>query len=229
MVVAFWVSIVTTVILASVAFLAPYVIERWKYKFYAPKLDFEFEFEPPYCHLTEMRRYELRNGKLENEVRFPVYYFRFAVVNSGKLQADDCEAVLEKVWEEDSAGNLQEWENFSPVNLKWSGGDPKAYLKTIHPGRNDVFCDIGRIHHPKYEPESVYVGISEEEKQRNKFFFELPQRFFSQWDCLMPGKYQIEISVYSKNAQKTTRRFKISWSGDWKDTEERMFRQIVIS
>ena len=222
MVVSDWILIVSIIALASAAFLAPYVIERWKYGFYAPKLDFDFKFESPYCHLTTMR---IR----EKQVSSPVYYFLFSVCNSGKRQADDCEAVLERVWEEDSAGNLHEWKNFLAVNLIWAFGDPpKGILKTIYPGRR-LFCNIGHINHPKYKAESAYRGISEEEKQKNKFFFEVLERPYLQWDCLIPAKYQIEISVYSKNAQKITTRFKISWSGEWKDTEERMFKQIVVS
>jgi len=218
----------TTLVLASSALLVPYISAVVKHKYFAPRLDFEFDFGSPYCQLTEACKREIKDGKTVNEVRFPVFYFRFVVVNNGRLQADDCEVVLGKVWEEDSAGNLHSWQNFSPVNLKWSGEYPLRPTRTIQPGRK-VFCDIGRIHHPDYEDKSVYMGISKEEKQENKFFFELPQRFFSQWDCLVPGKYQIEISIYSKNVRKITKKFKISWSGEWKDTEERMFKQVVVS
>ena len=150
------------------------------------------------------------------------------------MQADDCEAVLERVWKEDDAKKLHKWENFLPVNLKWSGENPtknfeRACFKTIYPGGRRIFCDIGHICHPKHQAASTYRGITEEERQKNKFFFELPQKFFYQWDCLIPGKYQIQISVYSKNAEKITGKFKISWSGEWRDSEEEMFREIVVS
>lgn len=213
-----WVLIGTTLLLAAVAFLAPYLIERWKHKFYSAKLDFKFSHMPPYCHITEMRR---------GTVSFPVYYFRFKVTNKGKVQAEQCEAVLEKIWKENSAGELKPFVGFSPVQLKWSGVREEKYF-TIQPGR-ELFCDIGRIHHPEYEPESVYRAINEEEKMQNKFFFELPQRFYAQWDCLTPGKYQIEIAIYGKNALKTTEKFKIAWSGVWKDKEVDMLNEIVIS
>lgn len=212
-----WVSISTTIFLGGMALLAPYLIEKWKYRFYSAKLNFKFFHKPPYCHQTEMRG---------SSVCFPVYYFRFKVTNSGKLQAEQCEVVLEKIWKENSAGKLKEYDNFSPVSLKWSGTGSIKYL-TIQPGR-EVFCDIGRIQHPNYEPESVYKDISEQEKNQNKFFFELPERFFSQWDCLVMGKYEVEISVYSKNAKKISRKFKINWSGSWKDKEAEMLNELVI-
>jgi hypothetical protein len=213
-----WVLIGSTLFLGGLALLAPYVIEKWKYRFYSAKLNFVFYHKPPFCHITQMRG---------AGIDFPVYYFRFIVVNKGKVQAEQCETILEKIWKYDSAGKLKEIRGFSPVSLKWSGPERGKAL-TIQPGR-EVFCDIGRIQHPNYEPESVYRNISPQEQKQNKFFFELPERYYAQWDCLLPGKYQIRIAVYSKNAKKISRIFKISWSGIWKDQESEMFNELVIS
>jgi hypothetical protein len=213
-----WVLIGTTLLLASVAFLAPYIIERWKYRFYSAKLAFKFFHTPPYCHITQ---------KIGIGVNFPVYYFRFKVVNNGKVQAEQCESVLEKIWKENSAGEFKELTGFSPVLLKWSGTQMGKYF-TIQPGR-EPFCDIGRIHHPDHESNSVYRSITEEEKKQNKFFFELPEQFYAQWDCLIPGNYQIKVTIYSKNAEKISRKFKITWSGNWEDREPEMLNELVIS
>ena len=213
-----YILIGTTIVLATTAFLAPYIIERWKHRFFSAKLDFNFLHEPPYCHITEMK------GR---EISFPAYYFRFKVVNNGKLQAEQCEVILEKIWKENSAGELVEFNGFSPVSLKWSGVQGIKML-TVQPDR-EIFCDIGRIHHPDHEPGSVYRDINEEEQRQNKFFFELPERYYSQWDCLTPGRYQIEISIYSKNTKRVSTKFKISWSGNWKDNESDMLNELVIS
>ncbi|MFA5355372.1 MAG: hypothetical protein WC302_01375 [Candidatus Paceibacterota bacterium] len=212
------VLIITTLLLAGVAFLAPYVIENWKDKFYSAKLDFIFLHQPPFCHMTQMRG---------PGIDFPVYYFRFKVVNNGKIQAEQCEAVIEKIWKENAAGELKEFNGFSPVSLKWSGPEGQKHI-TIQPGR-EIFCDIGKIHYPNNEPDSVYRLITEGEKRLNKFFFEFPERFYSQWDCLTPGRYQIKISLYSKNTPKNSRGFKITWSGNWKNVENEMLNELVIS
>ncbi|MFA5889032.1 MAG: hypothetical protein WCW47_01980 [Candidatus Paceibacterota bacterium] len=213
-----WVLIFTTILLASVAFIAPYVIERWKYTFYSAKLRFRFNHFPPDCHKTEMRG---------TGISYPVYYFRFRIENIGKIQAEQCEAVLERIWKENSAGDLKEWAGFSPVSLKWSGTADSKYF-TVQPGR-EFFCDIGHISQPSHEPESIYYAIKEEQKQQNKFFFELPTRHYSQWDCLIPGKYQVQISMYSKNAKKVSKKFGIVWSGVWKNEELEMLNELVIS
>lgn len=213
-----WVLIGSTIFLGATAFLVPYFIERWKYNFYSAKLNFKFFHISPYCHKTEMGR---------STFRFPVYYFRFKVINNGKVQAEKCEAVLEKIYKEDIAGKFKKINGFSPVSLKWSGLGDEKYI-TIQPER-EVFCDIGRIHHPDHEAESAFKDITEKEKNQNKFFFELPVRFFSQWDCLIHGRYEIEVAIYSKNAMRNSKKFKITWSGKWQDKESEMLDELVIS
>ncbi len=213
-----WVLIGSTIVLAATAFLAPYLIERWKFIYKSPKLRIKFRLAPPYCHLTQM---------VGPNVDFPVYYFRFLVENTGKSQAEECEVFLEKVSKENSAGDMVEIKNFSPVNLKWSGiRDP---LKRIIQPDKEIFCDIGRIHHPDYNYKSKYRNISERDQKTNKFTFELPEVYYSQWDCLVPGKYTLTISVYSKNTKKITRHFMVSWTGRWEDEEPEMFNEVVIS
>jgi len=212
-----WVLIGTTLLLAAVAFLAPYIIERWKYKFYSAKLSFKFFHKPPYSHITQM-----------GSPGFSAYYFRFKVINNGRVQAEQCEAVLERIWKENNVGKLKKFNGFSPISLKWTGPGMKKYF-TIQPGR-EFFCDIGRIHHPDHELNSVYRSITNEEKKQNKFFFESPEgKPYAQWDCLTPGKYQIQVTIYSKNAEKISRKFKVTWSGNWKDQESEMLNELVIS
>lgn len=207
----------STIILASTAFIAPYAIEKWKFKYRSPKLLVNFKLKSPDCHLTQAKG---------GEISFPVFYFRFLVENVGKTQAEDCEAVLEKIFKENSAGEMVEWDDFTPVNLKWSG-IRNPISRTIQPDRK-VYCDIGRIQHPGYEYQSIYREVKDEEQKINKFAFELPDKYYSQWDCLLPGRYRIIISIYSKNTKKITKNFFISWSGNWKDNEKDMFKELVI-
>jgi len=213
----------------------------------------KYSHESPFYHLTEMR------GEGPS---YPSYYFRFKIKNEGKLQAEQCEAVLEKIWEKDAGGNLIEDKIFSPTSLTWAG--TKETHLTIQPER-EIFCDIGHIHHPTREERSVYYSndrsldandrlygfrhtgfsntitnsfsspganpsnLSKEDNRKSNFFFEFSQRFHAYRDCLLPGKYQIEIAVYSANSKRTSKRFKIYWSGNWKDDESEMLSEVVIS
>ncbi len=180
------------------------IIRSWIRK---PEIKIEFANEMPYC----------RHAKTKNGLR--PYYGHFAVVNSGQTSADDCEAVLERVWNssnEKKNSDWEEWKNFIPCNLKWSAEDPnkdfeRACFKTIYPGERRYFCDIGRV-----------------TEKHDIFIFELSRFFLSQVNYLSRGKYKIQISVYSKNAAKATKKLVIDWCGAWKDTQEKMQKCLKI-
>jgi len=180
------------------------VIRPWIQK---PEIKIEFANKRPYC----------RHAKTKSSSR--PYYCHFAVVNSGKTLTDDCEAVLERVWDssnEKKNSEWEEWENFIPCNLKWSAENPKedfkrACFKTIYPGERRYFCDIGRVN-----------------EKHDTFNFELSRFFLSQVNYLSRGKHKIQISVYSKNAAKVTKKFIIDWCGEWKGTQREMEEGLKI-
>jgi len=213
-----WVLIGSTILLALAAFIAPYLVEKWKFKYRKPKLNIEFKLAPPDCHLTQYNE----GGEISS-----VYYFRFMVKNIGKSQAEACQVFLEKIFKENSAGEMIKDKNYTPVNLKWSGAS-NPIERNIYPDK-EMYCDLGRIHHPNRNYQSVYKNISKKDQSLNKFFFELAEsRPYSQWDCLIPSRYKIVVSVYSKNAEKVTRQFSLSWTGKWEDDELNMFNELVI-
>lgn len=221
---AYWIQIGSTILLATAAFLAPYLVEKWKSNYRIPVLKINFKLEPPDCHDTLFRLDTKINNK---EIIFQVYYFRFIVKNVGMSHADSCQVFLERIFKENSAGEMIENKNFTPINLKWSGVS-KTIEKDIYPDK-ETYCDLGRIHHPAYKYLSAYKNISKEEQELNKFIFELAENpLYSQWDCLIPGRYNLVVSVYSKNSKKVTKKFSLSWTGIWKDDVTDMFNELVI-
>lgn len=179
------------------------IIKPWLQK---PEIKIEFN-EKRYC----------RHEKKEKD---PCYYCHFSVINSGLSQADDCEAVLEKICRWDDGKKKQGWQeckDFILVNLKWSGetqGSERACFKTIYPGERRYFCDI--------------VRVTNSEKEEERFTLELGRTFISQDNYLLHGKYKIQISVYSKNAAKVTKKFVIDWCGEWKKTQPEMQKCLKI-
>ena len=194
-------------VLAAAAFLAPYWIARALKKYYRPKLDIEFKDEQPYC------RHEEAKGRMKS------YYCHFVVVNSGLRQADDCEAVLEKIWyssDEQESLEWQELKNWIPVNLKWSAEENnfmRACFKTIYPGGRRYFCDIARVWLPK---------------EGAQFKFEASWTFFGQSILRTKGKHKIQVSVYSKNAANVTKNFIIDWCGAYSERQEKMQKFLKI-
>ncbi len=213
-----WVQICSTLFLGAIAIYTPYLVEKIKHTYFASKLRIKFKLATPGCHQTR---------RVGPSLDFPVYYFRFLVENFGKTPAEECEVFLEKIFKENSAGEMIENKKFWPVNLKWSGvRDP--YKRTIQPEK-EMFCDLGSIQHPSDHYRSIYKGFSYKDEEANKFIFEFPEKYFSQWDCLTPGKYILKISVYSNNARKISHQFLLSWTGKWEDDEPNMFNELVIS
>lgn len=199
--------------------VALFGVKAWEH-INRPLLHIKFNLAPPDCHLTQM--------KGEN-ISFPVYYFRFLVENVGKAQAEECEVVLEKIFKQNDQGDFIKYKNYTPVTLKWTGSrDP--YERTIQAKRG-IYCDLGRVHHPNHSYQSIYVNITEKEKRANKFAIELAphEYYYSQWDSLTPGKYQLVVSVYSKNAKRITRKFNLTWSGNWEAEDKDMFKELVIT
>jgi len=180
------------------------IIKSWIQK---PDIRIEFANERPYC----------RHARTTTGSR--PYYCHFVVVNNSPSQADDCEAVLEKIWDwKEKRLGWQERKNFIPVNLKWSAEDPdedfkRACFKTIYPGGREYFCDIGSVR---------------EWDEAVEFVFVLIRPFVSQADFLLPGKYKIQISVYSKNAANVTKKFDVEWLGGWSEKQDEMQERLKI-
>jgi hypothetical protein len=151
--------------------------------------------------------------------------------NIGKSLAGKCEVVLEKIWLIENE-TPREFPNFSPVNLIWVSGlvGTRAQYIDINP-RRSVFCDIGHIASRQHQfTAEVDHRIYLPGGRRNHLclMLELLQMFNAQPNCLHPGKYILEIGLYSENATYRKARFEISWSGEWKDSELEMFKEINI-
>lgn len=219
-----WVLIGSTVFLGACALFVPCLSEIVRRKAFAPKPKIVFQLSPPFCHMTSFRSPPQKQPPV-NEF---VYYFRFQVVNLGKSRANHCEVVLENLWIYDASQTPQPFPNFSPVNMNWVGASNS--FVDINPGRK-MFCDIGHISSSTYQnmhERNVFVDIPGCTGNDLRFLFDLSQYFYSQPNCLFPGRYIIQVGFYSENGGNFKDFFDISWSGRWRDTETEMFREIVI-
>lgn len=220
-----WIYILGTLFLGACALFVPCLAEIVKRKAFAPSIKILFELAPPFCHKTSWRSPPNSPTQIEE----PVYYFRFQVVNNGKTQARQCEVVLEKLWIYDSANNPQLYPNFSPVNMIWVGAS-NEYIN-INPNRR-VFCDIGHISSANGQrgiEQDRFIDIPGYRGNDLRFVLDLRQIFYSQPNCLGPGRYILQVGLYSENAGCQKEFFDISWSGTWQDSDDEMFREIVIA
>jgi hypothetical protein len=220
------VYIIISLMLAAVAIFR----ESFERAFLKPELEIDFRNCPPYSHKTVMDfsiNSILPGEPMRTLKNIPVYYFSFIVINRGKKQARNCEVVLEEVNKKDKDGNWVE-ENYIPVNLKWVMPDNPQFV-SINPERR-LYCNIGHILHPEHQEKeaSDWRFMPAEDKGKSVFKLELRQHFYYQRDCLTPGEYKIKVAIYSENAGKQERTFKIKWTGEWKEKEDDIFNNEII-
>jgi hypothetical protein len=213
-----WVIIGTSLLLAITALIVPYLAELLKRWMFAPKLVIHFEEKPPGCHKTTIR------GPGTNE---PVFYFRFLVSNEGKSLAKNCEAVVENILETDAAGKFSAYPRYTPINLGWGSGYDE--FVNINPGRR-FFCDLIFVPSAAFQSSNMpaYVNPSGSAAFPLGAVLAVRKAFYSAPNRLPQGKYRIDVAVYSENSKETRRKFVLSWSGAWRETEEEMFKQLVI-
>lgn len=215
-----WVMILTALFLGFVALFVPYLAEFIKRKLFKPIANFTFSLSPPNCHLT--------SWSFDSCQQNMVYYFRFLIENTGKTLLQNCENVVEEIWHYDDPDNPKKINNFTPVNLKWSGNQDKQFMN-INPGKK-VFCDIGYLPTIEFQRnhQDKLINISGYDNIALKFVFEFDKIYYSQLNCIPPGKFALKITTYCENHNNLNNYLEITWSGEWKEIEEDLFRELVI-
>jgi hypothetical protein len=220
-----WVLIASTLFLGVVALFVPTIAEWLQRRFYAPSLSIDFKLGPPHCHRTEQ---DLTFGDALFS-REPVYYFRFSVTNNGRSQAKRCEAVLESVARADAAGNFIFHPRFTPVSLGWAGYE---HFVDINPHRK-FYCDLASVPSPGHQKaladNGSYVDWPGQPSPALGVVLPVGRIFYSQPNRLPPGRYHLDVTVYSENAPAVRRTFTCAWGGNWRDDETAMFQECVIS
>jgi len=211
----------STISLIVVALIVPYFAELLKRYLFRPVLKINFKLAPPSCHRTTFN--------LDPEK--PAYFFRFEVSNIGKSICLNVENQLENVWIYNKTGQPIKIEDFTPINLKWSL-QAEILKQHINPRRR-VYCNIGHIPNVKAQMNEQARGIliNPIGYSGNDLRFELDLVTFlnAQLNCLTPGTYILQINTYAENHNTLANFFKISWSGQWKNDLESMFKELVIT
>lgn len=198
-------SLLGVIPLAAIALFQEH-FKRW---FFAPKLKIDFELKPPYCSKTPFYAF-FKKKTLQTEA----YYFRIRVINDGKSSARLCEAVITELLVEDE-GHFHEVKYFQQVNLKWDTGKSKDAYITLNPSPVGILCDIGYISRD-YQPNLFNL----------EYLYKIGGFQPDVLDCR--AKYRFTIGVISENAKFISKQFEFYWTGEWKDSEEEMFKEISI-
>lgn len=225
------VLLVSTVILAGAAFLAPYWVSRRREKELAPKLVAVYKHEEPIARRSAIS-FRRRPDK------FPVYDLHFLVRNTGRSPARKVVAVVVEFWHEDS-GVLIKKEDFMPVPLRYASeviasnevhSVPVEFVD-VHPGR-PYYWNIGRILSKgvwkKLWSKDSHFGVSGNEPVDMPFLLDLYNPPYDQVDAFPKGVYGIKVVLYLENVKPPEILLVFEWNEEWKDIENEMLEQIKI-
>ena len=219
------VLVCTTILLGVVAIFGPAYADKFKAWLTAPKLSLLVHNGPPACHKTQMAFAVLNTAGRE-----PAFVYRLQVHNGQGVQAQKAEVVLEGLWMADSTDSYHPYPRFTPVQLLWGSGQDE--FVNINPGR-DFYCDLFTV--PSARLQSIqsqagsYVNYPTAPAFPLGIVLSVKTAFFSQPNRLGPGKYRLDLAIYSENAPTLRSTVFVVWSGNWKDTEDKMFRECVLS
>jgi len=218
-----WVLVGTALFLGFVALFVPFISEWIKRRLFAPKIHVSYSHSPPASHRTYW------GSHINLSLREPVYFFRLEIKNIGKSQARRCEALLEELWLFDASGKPQKLPRFSPIKLRYD--ERGTMFVDINPDRS-LYWNVGHISsqaQQQREEKAHFIDVPGQHTDDLRFMMELIEYPYGQPNCLVPGEYGITIAIHSENSSPSKIYLKINWSGKWQDTEESMFREIVIS
>ena len=160
-------------------------------------------------------------------LEIPAFYFRMRVKNKGKTQAEKVQIIAEQLYRKDKkSGKFEKDKTFLPMRVKWThweSGEP-VVITDLNPkmGRH---CDIGYIEEPRRRLEAPLPGVSAGETLLS---LELEKKPNTRSHLLIPGDYLLELIISPANANPIKKVLAIKLTGDWRDTEEEMFRDGIV-
>ena len=116
---------------------------------------------------------------------------------------------------------------FLPVNLIWSHTNGRTFIEAISANGIGRHCDLGHILNPV-----AYQGIQDIEKpkapsSKTVFMLDVEFKHFNKSYLLEPGTYRLHIIIVGQNALPESKIVEISFTGDWYEDQDKMFRDGV--
>lgn len=213
------VTIGTTLLLAVVAFIAPYVVWRLQRRHLAPRLRVSYDHSEPMARLSSRSV-----GGRPTGTR--VFDFHFLVRNLGRTPARNVVAEIVEFWY-DHDGLLVRLKEFLPVYLRYH----QTEYVDIHPQR-PYYWNIGSI--PSREIQRGWDRRTLDDAPGKagrglRFALDLLNAPHNQTNVLLTGTYGIMVVLYSENAKPEVIRLRIEWSGRWRASATAMSKEIVIT
>jgi hypothetical protein len=215
------VLLLTTIILASAAFLAPFQAWRRRRDYMAPKLVPTFDPVEPMARLSSRSR----NGR---PTGLKVYDFHFKVVNSGRSPAVKTVAEVVEFWYDNGKGAMVKLETFMPVYLRYG---PDTETTDVHPERI-YYWNIAEIPEPSaqtgWKKKRAVFDPPGKRGRGPRVFLDLFKPPHNQVNSLLKGTYGLKVVLFSENAEPAEISLLISWKGKWRPATDQMLEDVDI-
>ena len=220
--VAQWASACATLCAVTVALFKEKILGKW----HRAKLEARILLEPP-DSFKEIWKYKVvfSLGSIQ-EKQTNRYVFRLWVTNQGTFDRAENVQVFADRLEKLSADSktYAPIAEFLPMNLVWSHTDGRTFLDAISANGMGRYCDLGHILNP-----AAYQDISDLEKPeglsgKTVFMLDVEFKHFGKSYLLEPGAYRLHIIIVGQNALPVSKIVEISFTGDWYEDQDKMFR-----
>jgi len=223
--VAQWLGAFATLCAVIVALFKEKFLRKW----HRPKLAVRILLAPP-DSFKEIWKYKVTfsMGSTQDK-ETNRYVFRLWVTNQGSFERAENVQIFADSLEKLSADSKTyvPITEFLPMNLVWSHTDGKTFLEAISAHGMVRHCDLGHILNP-----DAYQGIQHMEKPKvltgkTVFMLDVEFKHFNKSYLLEPGTYRLHIIIVGQNALPEPRIVEISFTGDWYEDQNKMFRDGV--
>jgi hypothetical protein len=220
--IGYWLKVLGPFVAAATALVIAIYhnkLSAWKHH---PDLVPELIGRPPDCHKTFIVR--RKTGEIAD-----CFYFRLKVHNKGKAPASNVEVFLEEILIKHADGVYHKWEEFLPLNLRWSHFESAIFFHIISP---DMYkhCDIGHIIDPQkldiIEADDLFLMMRH---QRGDIIFNLDfaTKPLTGTYILKPGEYRLNLVISAANAKVVKKRIDLNVRGIWAQDQDRMLSEGI--
>jgi hypothetical protein len=222
-----WVESIATTVAVIGALIIAIFQDRMRAWVMRPELDASVDTKSPDCLKIDYGIWA-SPGKLLAVGNS--YYLRIKVENKGKMAAESVEVFADRLLRLHADGSFQEVKTFLPMNLKWANID-EAVLPVLHPHHTYRHCNVAHIIKPEHRSR---FSVQAEDKQfpdvppeKTILSFDTSVKAHTMSHLAPPGKYHLVVVLSAANAEPVEKTLEINLTGDWYDSEPKMFESGV--
>ncbi len=215
-----WAAAAITFLAVLVALFKDELLRWWR----RPKLAVSIPMRPPDCQKTTLN-YTVQHPTLLH-ASADCYYLRLWIENMGKTRAERVQVFAAKLLRKNSDRSFMQVEDFFPMNLRWTHGQPGSLAPVIFAdgisSEMGMHCDLGHLIDPAHYADlgqtlpAVVAG-------QTILALDLEVAPNTKSHLIPPGVYQLYLRIAAANCKPITRVIELNITGRWFADQDHMF------